>query len=148
MDIKITGLADVQRRLKEMPSLVVAKAFHAALDRAAGVMAAEVEIRAPLGEEGLLPESIITPVEVDVQKRGGQAAVGFSSAQDPRTGVPEDVKAAWVEYGHRQVTHRPGHEQVGYVLPHPFMRPAFDSSANKAIEVFAQALAENLSDQS
>lgn len=143
MELRISGLAQVQQRLKDAPSLLVAKAHYKALDRAAGVIAAEVEARTPEGEEGLLKENVITNVVVDPKSRGGTAAVGFSSATSEVTGKPADVIALWVEYGHEHVS-RSG-KLLGQVQAHPFMRPAFDASADQAIKVFADTLIDSLS---
>ena len=143
MEIQISGLEQVQRRLAETPEALVRKAFETALDRAIGVVAAEVEARTPVGEAEELAEAVITRVKLDEQNRGGQAAVGFSSRQSERTGRPLDEIALWVEYGHRMVTHHG--QQVGHVPAHPFLRPALASAGDRAIEVFASTLIESLS---
>lgn len=149
MDLQITGLDQVQRALKDLPAQIVVKSYAKALDRAAGVVAAEVAARAEAlsesGSDTRLSEHVITKVEVDTNKRGGAASVGFDSTQDERTGKPMDSIASWVEFGHRQVTHKPGSKEVGHVPEHPFVRPAFDSSADKATQVFAETLIEGLS---
>jgi len=142
MDIQITGLQEVQRRLTEAPSVLVEKVFTQALDRAAGVIAAELEARTPVGEEEELAENVIVKVAIDPGKRGGTAAVGFSSRQSSRTGKPFDLIALWVEYGHRLLSHK--RKAIGHVPAHPFMRPAALASADKAAETFADVLIENL----
>ena len=140
--ITITGLEQVQRRLREAPSLLVAKAMHTALDRGIGVIAAEVEALTP-EDTGDLKEHVITRVEIDVQNRGGSAAVGFASTPHERTGRASDAVALWVEMGHRMVSH--DGKEIGHVPPHPFMRTAFTVAADRAIEVFAETLIEGLS---
>ena len=149
MDLQITGLEQVQRAITELPAQIVVRSFARALDRAAGVIAAEVELRAEgLGESGSdtpLSEHVVTKTEVDTGKRGGVASVGFDTSRDERSGLPQDTKAMLVEFGHQQVTHRPKKKAVGRVPPHPFMRPAFQASGDKAIEVFAATLIEGLS---
>lgn len=148
MELTITGLEEVQRRLKAAPKALAAKAYLKALDRAAGVIAAEVEARTPEGETGLLKESVITSVELDSEGRGGTAAVGFNSSVSERTGKPQDLIAFWVEYGHRQVSHgskKSSRHEIGQVDAHPFLRPAADGAGDRAIEVFAEVLSENLS---
>ena len=144
MQIQIQGLEQVQKRLKEAPSLLVAKSFYKALDRAIGVLAAEVEARTPEGEEGLLKESVITDVKIDDRHRGGSAAVGFSSEQSERTGRPQDLIAFWVEYGHELLSH--SGKPIGHVPAHPFMRPALDAVGDQVIEVFGDTLIDSLSD--
>ncbi len=145
MELRITGLEQVQRALTGSPAKVV-RAFAVALDRAAGVIAAAVEERIPEGPEGLLKQSIRVQVEVDTAKRGGIASVGFTSEPNERNGAPQDAVALWVEVGHRMVTHKPDSKQVGNVPAHPFMRPAFDSAADRAIEVFAETLISQLTE--
>lgn len=145
MELRITGLEQVQRRLKEAPSLLVAKAFHQALDRAAGVFAGEVEMRCEEMEE--LAENVIVDVEVDVAKQGGTAFVGFSHTPSERTGKPLDLIAMWIEFGHMVLTHKgetPSHGKT-HVPADPFMRPAFDAAAERALEVFQETLIDGLS---
>ena len=143
MEISISGLEDVQRRLRNAPKAVAAKALLKSLDRAAGVVAAEVEARTPEGETGLLKESVTTSVEIDAEGRGGRAAVTFKKTPSERTGKPQDLIALWVEYGHQQTSHS-GSGTGKHVPAHPFMRPAAEVSAPRAIEVFAETLAESL----
>ena len=144
MELRISGLAQVQERLKNAPSLLVSRAFHQALDRAAGVIAAEVEMRTPEGEEGLLKENVIVVVDVEAGAKGGSAAVGFNHVQSERTGKPADLIAFWVEYGHRMVAHD-RKTVLGQVQPRPFMRQAAQASGDQAIEVFQDTLIERLS---
>jgi hypothetical protein len=150
MDLKITGLDQVQRALKEAAPHIVARSYAIALDRAAGVIQAEVAARAEMldesGSETRLADHTRVQVEVDTAKRGGIAKVGFDSTIDARTGIPQDMKALLVEAGHRAVTHKPGKEEVGHVPAHPFMRPAFEAAADRAIAVFGETLADTLSE--
>jgi HK97 gp10 family phage protein len=140
--ITVTGLGEVQRALAEAPRLIVANAYLKALQAAANVIEQEVAIRTPERDEGSrneddahLIDGLMTAVELDSQFRGGVAMVGFGK---------QGHKAMWVEFGHRMVGHKPGKKQLGQVAARPFMRPAADASANKAIEAFADSLAESL----
>lgn len=151
MELRLLGLSEAQRNLANASRLIAAASFAKALDRAAGVFAAEVELRASalVGESGSgtpLAEHVITSVEVDAQGRGGRAQVGFDSSQDERTGKPQDLKALWVEYGHIQLTHKGDAPVKGkkFVPAEPFMRPAFEAAARPALEVFTEAIAESL----
>jgi hypothetical protein len=149
MDLEIAGLAETEQALQDLPAKVVVLGFARALDKAAGVIAAEVEARAEGLDESSsqtrLSEHVIVKVEVDTAKNGGVAYVGFDKTQDERTGIPQDAKALMVEYGHRMVTHKPGKRQVGTVQPRPFMRPAAAASENRATEVFGETLVDSLS---
>jgi hypothetical protein len=146
MGVEIVGLEDVLQRLDQLPGLIVAHAFAEALDRAGGVIAAEVEVRIPEGEtEGLL-EHIVVNVEIDPSLRGGSVAVGFSHAQ-AENGRPYDAIADWVERGHIMLSHDKKPTKLEHVPRHPFMAPAFDASAQKAIEVFTQTILDYLDSQ-
>jgi len=161
MDLRIAGLEQVQRALKELPAKVVVRSYAKALDRAAGVIAADVMARAEglpeSGSDTRLSEHVITKVEVDTNKQGGVAAVGFDHSQDQRTGKPMDVIALQVEFGHRMLTHerkqagigRVGDsklDQSGRVKMHPFVRPAYEATKDKAVEVFGETLIDGLSE--
>lgn len=147
MDIQISGLEQVQKALANAPKTIVITTFARALDAAAGVIAAEVAARVDLmGEfsETPLADHILTKVELDTDARGGNAVVGFDKSIDERTGVPQDAKAYWIEFGHRIVTHKPALKDVGEVKEKPFMRETFDVTRDKAIEVFAETVIANL----
>lgn len=151
MDLKITGLEQVIERLQGLPKEIVVKSYAKALDRAAGVIAAELEARAEgLGEtetDTPLYEHVIVGTEVDTNGRGGIAKVGFDSSQDARTGKPQDAKALWVEMGHRMVPHEThGGFGVahGHVPAHPFVRPAFEAAGDEAIAVFEQVISQEI----
>lgn len=143
VSINITGLEEVQRRLREAPKILVAQTFVKAFDRAAGVIAAEVAAHAPEGEEELLKENIVTEVTLDSNMRGGVAKIGYRSTISERTGASADMIALWVEFGHRHVS-KSGKE-VGHVPAHPFMRPAAQTSATRAIEIFGETVIDSLS---
>jgi hypothetical protein len=147
MDLVINGLAQVQQQMRDLAPYLVVRSFARALDRGAGVIAAEIEQRAEQihdGSETPLSEHVITRVQVDTQKNGGVATVGFDSSIDERSGITQDLKAMLVELGHRQVTHRPKKREVGHVPAHPFVRPAFDLAGDRAVQVFGETLAEEL----
>jgi|GEM_PF-2861241 len=148
-DLTITGLAEVQRLFAESPSILVDKVLYQALDRAAGVIAAEVEARCPetpLASNQNLREAVIVVVDVNHQKKGGTGTVGFKSTISDRTGLPMDAIASLVEFGHEMLTHDKKAPKHGltHVPPHPFMRPAFDATGDRAIEVFQENLVDGL----
>jgi hypothetical protein len=150
VDLRITGLEQVQRALSELPTSVVVKGFAKALDKGAGVIAAEVSARAETldesGSQTRLFEHVTVNVEVDTAKRGGVGTVSFDKSLDERTGIPQDLKAYLVEFGHRMVTHKPGKKEVGHVPAKPFLREAFEASADRAVEVFGETLIDSLSE--
>lgn len=121
--------------LTEAPRLVVATAYVKAMTSAVLIIEAEIWAQCPEREENErdedslhLREAIMHIIEVDSRFRGVHAQIGFG---------PEGHKALWVEYGHRMVGHKPDKKLLGQVLPHPFIRRAFDSAAPRALAAFA-----------
>lgn len=136
--VTVTGVADVQKFLAEAPKTIVMAGFAKALRAGINVIAAELYSATPERDEGMrdenephLKDRLDTEVIVDTQGRGGYAGVGFGK---------ETHRANWVEYGHRMVGHRPDKKHLGFVPPHPFIRPTFDKTADKAIEAFAESI--------
>lgn len=147
MDIQITGLEQVQRLLKEVPHEVALIGFAKALDRAGGVIqAAVIEKAAALPEwsDTPLSEHTVTDIEINAGLGVGVNEIGFDQSQDERTGTPQDLKAYWVEFGHKMKGHKPDKKYIKDIPPKPFMRPAFDESAERAIAVFAETLVDAL----
>lgn len=142
MGVQIEGLDQVMQRLGDLPALLVAQGFAEALDRAGGVIAAEVEVWAPEREYDELIENIVVNVEVDPSK-GGSVAIGFRSVIGEK-GKPVDLIAYWVERGHLMVSHAGGPTKIDHVPRHPFMEPAFEASAQRAIEVFTETIFAHL----
>jgi hypothetical protein len=141
MTIQVKGLDEVMRRLRALGPTVLLPAVARGLDRAAGVIAAEVEGRlAARGDDSDTPlvEHLQVKTAVDPNSGGGRAKIGFDSTKDERTGKPQSLKAFWVETGHRMVTH--DGKEVGHVPAAPFMRPAFDAAAEQAAAVFAETI--------
>jgi hypothetical protein len=132
MDIQITGLEQVQRRLAEAPKHIVASSFVNALDAGIKVVEEFVAGRTPVQDDdygyfkegGSLLAHIVTEVQLDQQLRGGVALVGFG-----RYGFI----ARMIEYGHRKVP------------PNPFMRQSTNAAADEALAAFQSSLIENLS---
>lgn len=155
--ITITGIEEVQKMLAAAPKSVVARGYAKALGAGIGVIRAELDIRTPVlasdlhtvavkggKHPGDLKRALMTEVELDSNFRGGVAAAGYGKL---------GYIANMVEYGHRIVRagfyvnsrgkRRKG-TVTGNVPPHPFMRPAFDISADEAVEAFANSLATTL----
>lgn len=144
--VKITGIEDVQRMLREAPKEIVARGFLRALQAGANVIADELELRTPVKAEdtgglldkGVLRESLMVAITLDSQFRGGHAEVGFGK---------NGQVAYWVEYGHRIVGHKPGKRDSGKSVPmHPFMRPAVDRSADAAVAAVAESLSQTVAE--
>lgn len=137
--------------LRDAPRTVVARSFLKGFEAAAAVIEEELEIRTPVRTSTLwndeafrefktqtggdLKAALMHVTTLDSNFKGGLLEVGFGK---------QGHVANFVEYGHRMVTHRPGQRQVGQVAAHPFMRPAFDASADRAINAFADQVAVTL----
>jgi hypothetical protein len=139
--IEVTGIAETVRALEEFPKEVVVIGFVQALHAAADVVAAEVAHWTPLTKRygglleyrGELRDNLQKKVMIFNDVSGGMAQVGFF--RDPYARV-----AAWVEWGHVGVGHKPDKVVWGVVKPIPFMRTAADISAEPAVEAFAKSL--------
>jgi bacteriophage HK97-gp10 putative tail-component len=136
--ITVRGIPEVQQNLKGFPRLLVLNCFRQALARAASVFEEELAVRAPETEystssedRGHLIDSIMSDITIDTQGRGGRVKVGFGK---------KDMVALWVEYGHRMLSH--SGKPIGTVPAHPFIRPAFEAAADRAIEVFTETVQE------
>jgi hypothetical protein len=141
-EVTVTGLAEVQRLLDEAPGLIVGRAFQKASEAACLVIEETLYFMTPEREEGErsedqvhLRDAIMREIEMDSRFRGVVADIGFGR---------EGYRAMWVEYGHRMVGHKPGKKPLGIVPPHPFIRRAFEASADKAIAVFQDVLVTEL----
>lgn len=140
--VQITGIDEVCEFFDTLPALIcshaMSEALHAGIDviETAVVDVTPVQVFGPLEQgETRLREAAMTDVVVDSRGRGGIASMGFGK---------EGHKANWVEYGHRMVGHKPGKADLGEVPPHPFMRPAFEASADAAIEAFTDSLTDSV----
>jgi hypothetical protein len=138
MGITVTGLAETQLALKNYARIELATAYVKALKAGLDVLAAELYTRVPShratadeAEGGKvlkqLKDSIVSEVILSDKLDGGEGKVGFGNL---------GYIALWVEFGHRLV--RGGRlnskkgagagKLIGFVQPHPFMRPAFEAA--------------------
>jgi hypothetical protein len=147
VDLKVSGFEEVKRMLDEAPKDVALIGFAKALDRASLVIQEAVVQHAeqlPDASDTPLSEHTKTYLEINANLGVGIAEIGFDQSQDERTGIPQDLKAYLVEFGHRMTGHSPKKQFIKDVPPHPFVRPAFDESADRAIEVFGDTLVDSL----
>jgi hypothetical protein len=137
--ITVRGIPEVQRNLAAFPKVLVVRCFAKAFSRAAAVFEAELRIQCPESdfstsseEYGHLVDNLTDEITIDTQGRGGHCQIGFGR---------KGFLALWIEYGHRIVT-RSGKDTGKRVPAQPFMRKSFDIAADKALEVFVEAVQE------
>jgi HK97 gp10 family phage protein len=148
--IKIEGLAELESKLQGLPEEIAKKLFRRALRASGQVIQKEIQSRAPVKTEesgprsnslppGALKADIKTRVTVTPEKGGGSASIGPSKKTAH--------VARWVENGHNIVGHRPNKKKIGKkAKARPFIRPALDASAQKAVETFADVLGDAISE--
>lgn len=144
--VRITGLEDVQRMLREAPKHIVVTGYARALNAAAQVIARELHYRTPERNEGdrneeeaHLIDSIVVDVQVDANGQGGRAQVGFGK---------EGWKANLIEYGHEMIGHLPNKKNLGRPVPaNPFMRRTTDAAAEEAIQAFQDSIARTVREE-
>jgi hypothetical protein len=139
-EIVVTGLAETLQMLDEAPKNIAYLGLGRAAHAAISVIAEALTMRTPIGTgptAGDLVRALKVDVTVDTGGRGVTAWVGW----DRR---PQNVIAAALEYGHEMIGHRPASKDLGFIEARPFIRPAFDASAQLAIETFATVLEAEL----
>ncbi|HEY3972314.1 MAG TPA: HK97-gp10 family putative phage morphogenesis protein [Candidatus Sulfotelmatobacter sp.] len=166
--IQVDGLDELGRALESIPAVLATRVMRGALHAAGDVMAEAIELTAPVRSGALKADIItkvrvgsdlsdnyvivgpgyergaLTVKGVTRNKRGGIEAV-VDTTESP------GVYAAFVERGHRPPGHgvrndRAGKHSHAHELefggastpPHPFMRPAFDSSKEAALDTFVE----------
>lgn len=121
--IKIEGLDDLYQRLTSLPDKVLIRMERSVLRKSMKAMADVARAKCAT-ETGHLKASI----KVAVRKKGDSLR-GSVYASDPH--------AHLIESGHWQVVGGKwgkGGRRVRFISARPFLRPAFDSEAGKAVE--------------
>ena len=131
---KIEGLNELLATVESLPKNIANKALRKGLEAGATVMGKEVQARVPVGPAskrneayGHLRDSVGIAVTIPRDGFHGFGNVGFGD---------KDYLAKWVEFGHRQIGHKPGKKDLGFVGAHPMLRPAFDASSEPAFDAF------------
>lgn len=155
--IDIAGLVDVKAMLEDLGSQAGERAIRKALRAGAAIEKAAIEEFAPIndGTGGTLPPGA---VKADITVKMTRSDQGNITAIVQPGKMTRHV-ARWVEYGHRAVTGgrsyliKTGRKagktigpgvQVGEVKQHPFIRPAYESTAEQVAQVIASTLAEEV----
>lgn len=149
MKLTLTGVLDTQRVLAMVQEKMAKQGVRRAVRAGAEVISNAIEERAPVlnaknqGSNALEPGALKADIGVRMKTEGGEPVAiigpGSSTAHVAR----------FVEYGHRQVSggyskvlgngrvRGPGKVSSKDVPAYPFIRPAFEASAEEARDVFA-----------
>jgi HK97 gp10 family phage protein len=135
VSINVEGIEEVCAALTALPSKLAKNAFTKGLIASAVPVAEAVLARTP-EHTGDLKAHLKTDVVIDASGKGGSVQIGFSGKNGS--------VARWLEYGHREIGHKPLNKDLGSVQPHPFMRPALETAADAAIEAFTESVLESI----
>lgn len=141
MDVQVNvSLNGLEEKLNQIGPKLAKAALRKALKAGAQILEDEVKIRAPV-DSGDLRDSISTVVKISSKFENGRASVGPAydtqlSKQGKDTSQDPGVYGKWVELG-LDSRNYPRHQ---------FLRPAFDSKAQEAVEKFAEVLRDGLNE--
>lgn len=131
---------DVDRKLEDLPKKIGNRLFRHALKVVGKMWVDDVKAKVPV-ESGELRDSIASKTRIQRHGQGvkGTVTVGPSYQRDPNDKSKSHTEnpgiyGQFVEFGlkHRKYTQ------------HPFMRPAFDGSAEDVVKKFADELKDGL----
>lgn len=133
--VKIEGLADLERRLYELPTRLAKNVMRRALRAAGGIWRKEIRDRAPR-LTGWLIKQITMTTKISARYDQGVVQVGPRMKQDPsrhtKTVPSAGNVAFWYEFGTARQPAR------------PFMRPAFDATKDRVLAKFAEIMRQGL----
>jgi HK97 gp10 family phage protein len=134
--VKITGLDQLQDKLNRLPAEASRKALKKGLRPAGLVLKNEIQTQARK-LTGWMAKQVFTRIKTNNLDEG-QVKVSLSRKQNPaRIGKEKHVpgainEALWNEFGTSKMAAR------------PFIRPAFESKKEAAVDAFVRALRETL----
>jgi HK97 gp10 family phage protein len=157
-----SGVEELGRALLAIPAQLSKQVVKEALQAGGAVVKMAAEAQAPV-RTGELQADIIVKVRVDPELINNYALIGPGYSRESLTvrGVTQNrrgkleldvdttespgVYGAFVEKGHKE-GHRSGGEieYGGDAPPHPWLRPAFESSKSEAMTVVTEVLAAGL----
>lgn len=128
--MKLLGLNETLAALDSIPSALIKEALEPALIAAAQPMIQALAIATPVKTSELV-NHLMFGIEINEQTGRAVAQVGFGKL---------GYVARFVEFGHREVGHKPNLKEYGNVKPHPFMRQAFANSIGAATDAFVRSI--------
>ena len=154
-EISVTGLAELQKILDQLPAKMEANVLRGALRAGAKVQLAAAKAQVPV-KSGALRDSLKISTRT---RRGTVKAVLSAGAKNKKTGG-DAFYARFVEFGTAQHFIKPKKAKslffaglFGEVVDHPgskkhpFMRPALDASAQAATQAVGQYIRQRLERQ-
>ena len=146
-DIKVTGLAELQALLDELPARIEGNVVRGGLRAAAKVVETEAKRLCPVGKSGDLRDSIRVSLRskhgrISATVKAGDAKAYYAHMVEFGTArhwiKPKNRKSLFVAGLLREAVDHPGAKKE------PFMRPAIDGKANEAIDAMAVYLRERI----
>lgn len=148
---KVDGLAELERRLSELPNKLAKNIMRGAMRAGAATFRADAKARVPVAS-GALRESI----RVSARLKGAEVTARVTAGGRNRKG--DAFYAHMVEFGTQAHAIRSkyakpllingrfvrGELQHPGAAPRPFMRPAFDGGGVRAVETIAKYIADRL----
>jgi len=156
MTVKIEGLAELDKILKQLPAKIEGKIVRGGLNAASRVIRDAAKSKAPV-DDGDLRKSIRVSSKID-RRRGkitskvtaGNKEVFYAhfieyGTASYYTGTGDSVRTSYnikgplkTSFGVFESVKHPG------IRPQPFMRPAFDQNVDKAVIAFRQEIVKRL----
>jgi HK97 gp10 family phage protein len=146
-EIHVTGLAQLQALLDELPARIEGNVVRGALRAGAKVVSDEAKRLCPVGKTGDLRDSIRVTLRskhgrISAMVKAGNARAFYAHMVEFGTArhwiKPKNRKSLFVAGLLREAVDHPGAKKE------PFMRPAIDSKAGEAIDVMAAYLRDRI----
>jgi HK97 gp10 family phage protein len=140
--VRMTGVTEVCQRFGEIGQKLARRSVRRALNAVGDMWVEEVQSRAP-DLDGALKNSIVKKVSTRLDKAtneaSGSVTVGpeiHAPRADGKKSVGPGIYAMFVEFGLKHKTYP----------KQPFMRPTFDATSERAEQLFADTLKDELED--
>lgn len=145
LTINVNGVPELQKAFANLAGPVAEKALTKGVIQAAQVFQESITENAPV--RPALPSGTALPVgklKQSIQIRARKLKSGAVAAFVEPSAETRHI-ARFVEYGHQLISggrQGKGGKFAGRVPPHPFVRPAYEVSAQDAIELMQQTILE------
>ncbi len=146
-EVKVSGLAELQALLDELPARVEANVVRGGLRAAAKVVELEAKRLCPVGKTGALRDSIHVSMRakhghISATIKAGGGKVFYAAMVEYGTArhwiKPKNRKSLFVAGLMREAVDHPGAKKE------PFMRPAIDGKATDAIQAMADYMRDRI----